>query len=588
VAFISGVRIVDGTGAPARSGNVVIRGQRIEAVGDVGRPAGAALIDGAGFTLIPGLFDLHTHLSTANAPGIQADWAKHLAAYLLCGVTTVADLGSYGEAFAPRRNLLESGSVAGPHVQMAYRVTTPGGHGAEGGRADIFSFEVLTPREGQEAIQETLPYRPDLIKIFTDGWRYGRAADMTSMDLQTLTAAVAEAHKAGLPVITHTVTLARAKDLARAKVDVQGHAIQDLPVDDELIQLFKTSGIVYVPTMAIYEPRGPDLLTPLLKRVMEPNALERARPKLVAPAGSPEPHTSPRWEILKANVTKIHEAGLPIAVGTDAGGSVGTTFHGWATLRELELLVSAGLTPLEAITAGTGVSAKALRVDGERGTIEKGKLADLVLVKGSPDQNIGDMQNIARVWVSGKEADLAGLEALIQTRGKSPMVSRKAEAPLLDDFESEDGLSRIHTRWENGTDAGSDHSHMLFSHVLREDGGHALSMLAKMSEKDQPRVVLRLPLQPGSIVPVDASAFQGVSFEVRGEGAYLLRMPRYSSQDLKLAQTGFEASAKWKRVKVPFSSLGVEPVDLLSLEFDAERKAGQRVWLELDNVSFYR
>ena len=252
----------------------MIDGDRIAAVGEAEPPPGSTVIEGAGYTLLPGLFDLHTHLSTANAPGIQGDWVKHLAAYLLCGVTTVADLGTYGEAFAPRRKLMDSGVVVGPHMQMAYRITTPGGHGAEGGRADLFSLEVVSPREGRAAVDHTLPYRPDLIKVFTDGWRYGRAPDMTSMDVHTLTAVVDEAHKNGLPVITHTVTLARAKDLARAKVDIQGHAIQDLPVDDELIALFRSSGITYVPTMAIYEPRGSDLLTPLLRRVLEPLALE--------------------------------------------------------------------------------------------------------------------------------------------------------------------------------------------------------------------------------------------------------------------------------------------------------------------------
>lgn len=126
---IQGAQVVDGTGAPAHIANVLIRAGRIVSVGDQAVPADAKVIHAEGSTLLPGLFDLHTHLTTANAPGIQGDWSKHLAAYLLCGVTTVADLGSYGEAFAPRRHLLETGQVQGPHIRMAYRITTPGGHG---------------------------------------------------------------------------------------------------------------------------------------------------------------------------------------------------------------------------------------------------------------------------------------------------------------------------------------------------------------------------------------------------------------------------------------------------------------------------
>lgn len=587
ILAIEGARVIDGTGKPARAANVVIRAGRIVSVGDGAIPPNAAVIHAAGSTLLPGLFDLHTHLTTANAPGIQGDWSKHLAAYLLCGVTTVADLGSYGEAFAPRRNLLATGQVQGPHVRMAYRITTPGGHGAEGGRADIFSLEVLTPREGRFAVSQTLPYRPDLIKVFTDGWRYGRAADMTSMDLRTLEAIVDEAHKNGLPVITHTVTLAHAKDLARAKVDIQGHAIQDVPVDDELIQLFKSSGIVYVPTMAIYEPRGTDLLTPLLARVLEPIAREHL--KLTPPQGDHAPLTTPRWEVLRQNVSRLHAAGVPIAAGTDAGGSVGTTFHGWATLRELKLLVGAGLSPLEAITAATSVSARALRVDQDRGSIVAGKLADLVLVKGSPDERIADIENVERVWVDGREADLNALAALIATPGKAPLTPVKVSMAQLDDFESNDGWSRIHTRWENGTDAGQDHSKMLFSRVDRGSGNHALSMMAKMSEKEQPRAVVRIPLQPGNIVPVDASAFSGVQFEARGSGDYFLRMPRYGSQTMRTPQTTFHGSAEWKTYRIRFSELGIQdPRDLLSLEFGAERKAGESVWLELDNIEFFK
>ena len=586
---IRNATVVDGAGSPPTRATVLISGDRITAIVNPDTPPGVpppgvSMIDAAGYTLIPGLFDLHTHLSTANAPGIQPDWAKHLAAYLLCGVTTVADLGSYGEAFAPRRELLANGQVAGPHIQMAYRLTTPGGHGAEAGRPDIFSLEVVTPREARHAILETLPYHPDLIKIFTDGWRYGRAPAMTSMDPATLEAAVAEAHKNNLPVITHTVTLERAKDAARAKVDVLGHAIQDVPVDDELIRLFRESGIVYVPTMAIYEPRGNDLLTPLLKLVLEPAALDKL--KLVPPTGAAR--TTPRWEVLRNNVARLHAAGIPIASGTDAGGSVGTTYHGWATLREIELLTGAGLTPLEAITAATGVSARALRVNRDRGTIAPGMLADLVLIKGSPLENIHDMQNIERVWLAGKEVNRPALEGLIAARDRSPIASVAASA-LLDDCESADGRSRVHTLWENSTDPGHDRSKILFGRILRSANNHALALLGTMSQKDEPRVIVRLPLQPGGVVPVDASRFKGVRFDVRGEGEYLLRIPAYASKTARAQSTSFNGGAKWRTVRIAFSQLGIAaPRDLISLEFEAARKPGDKVWLELDNVAFYR
>lgn len=556
----------------------MFQGGRITAVGDTALPRDAEVIQGEGFTLTPGLFDLHTHLMTANAAGIPADWTKHLAGYLMSGVTTVADLGGYGEAFEPRRALLRSGAVVGPHIQMAYRITTPGGHGAEAGRPDIFSLEVLTAREGRAAIRETLPYKPDLIKIFTDGWRYGRAPEMTSMDPATLAATVDEAHKAGLPAITHTVTLARAKEAARAKVDILGHAVQDLPVDAELIALLRESGTVYTPTMAIYEPRGKAILDPLLKKVLEPAAFERLKLTPAVAGGGSE--STPRWDVLRANVTKLHAAGIPIGCGTDAGGALGTTFHGWATQRELELLVGAGLTPVEAIKAATSVSARALRV-ADRGSIAVGQAADLVLVRGDTAARIGDMANVARVWVAGREADLPGLEKLVASRERSPLAAVKAVA-LLDDFESADGRSRVGTRWENSTDPGHDRSKMLFQRVARAPGNHALSMLGAMSQKDAPKIVLRLPLQPGNVSPVDAREFREIRFDVRGEGAYSLRFPAYRGQAKAVP---FEAGAGWRTVRI---ALPADRAELLSVEFEADRKAGDRVWLELDNLRFAR
>lgn len=582
VTAITGAMVVDGTGSGPRALTVLVQGERIMAVGAADIPAGAKVVDARGYTLIPGLFDLHTHLSTANAGGISADWSKHLAAYLLCGVTTVADLGSYGEQFAPRRELLTSGQVQGPNVAMAYRLTTPGGHGAEAGRPDIFSLEVVSPEDAKAAVKRAAAYKPDLIKIFTDGWRYGRGVDMTSMDVATLKAAVEEAHAHHLPVITHTVTLARAKDLARAGVDLQGHAIQDLPVDEELISLFKQSGIIYTPTMAIYEPRDRDMLSPILAALIEPAAMKLITPPLTPGEGTTQ--RSARFDVLKANVTALHRAGIPIAVGTDAGGAISTTFHGWATWRELELLVSAGLTPIEAIKAATSTSARGLKVDADRGTIAPGKRADLVLVKGEPFRDIREIQKVERVWRSGREMDLAALKALIALPGMAPLTAVKAPVKPMG-------------HWENQTDSGHDHTKMLFT-ATTDGARHPVTLVARMSEKAHPRAVLRLPLQPGNVVPVDASGFKGVRFDVRGDGKYTLVTPTRGVRDSRYYQAEFKADGKWHTVKVPFTSLqqrgeSKTPVawtgkDLLSLEFETERPAGQGAWLEVDKVEFYK
>ena len=108
--LIRGARVVDGTGAPARVADTLIRGGKIEAVGPgLTVPEGARVVDAAGRTLLPGLFDLHTHLSASAATGVAGDWLKNLKAYLACGVTTVNDFAPYVEMYAPMRKLLASG-----------------------------------------------------------------------------------------------------------------------------------------------------------------------------------------------------------------------------------------------------------------------------------------------------------------------------------------------------------------------------------------------------------------------------------------------------------------------------------------------
>jgi imidazolonepropionase-like amidohydrolase len=174
VIAIRDARVVDGTGAPATVETVVIYHNRISAVGKtVSIPSGARVIDARGQTLIPGMFDLHTHLRTSGAPSgrLAADWGKDLEAYVAAGVTSVDDFGNAGEMFEPIRRLIQNGTVIAPRVHLAIRFSPPAGHGTEGGQGDLFTFVAGTPQQAHAAMRTALEYKPDLIKIFTDGWR---------------------------------------------------------------------------------------------------------------------------------------------------------------------------------------------------------------------------------------------------------------------------------------------------------------------------------------------------------------------------------------------------------------------------------
>jgi imidazolonepropionase-like amidohydrolase/dienelactone hydrolase len=572
--LLKGGLVFDGTGAPARRADVLMNNGKIEAVGlNLPTPAGTTTVNAEGKLLLPGLFDLHTHVNYPTVGGSKQDWGKNLKAYLRSGVTSVADFGTYPETYSPVRRLLAENKWQGPRVHFAVRFSTPGGHGVEGGRGDFFTNEVLTPKQAHAAMARVLPYKPDIIKIFSDGWRYAQAPDMTSMELETMKAIVEDAHKAGIPVLTHTVTLAKGKIAARAGVDAIMHGIQDQPVDDELIQLMKQNNVAYGPTAAVYEPRAGYINEPLLEQLLEPAALAslKNRPMLAAPSAQ----RIAKYELLKKNVAALHKAGIVIVNGTDAG--IVGTHHGWASLRELKLLSGAGLGPIEALKSATSNAAKTVR-DANRGTLEPGKTADVILIDGRPDQNINDIDKVSAVYQSGTPIDLPTLSTAIRANGPTPTPAIPAPA-LLDDFEGPANRSRLDTRWVNSTDTGHDRTTMLYQRIQRAPGNHALSITANLSDSNAPYASMNLPLTKGAVEPMDARSFAGVEFEARGEGAYALR--------IQTTKSNFQATPTWSTVRIPFDAK-LDLAQLTLLTFEIARPGGERAWLELDNVRFYK
>lgn len=586
--------VVDGSGAPARKANVIIRGKKIEAVGaQVQPPQGARIIPASGHTLMPGLFDVHTHAAYSAVRNVNGDWRKNLKAYLYSGVTTIVDFGTHPETYEDTRRLVREGKIDAPQIILAARFTTPLGHGAELGR-DSFSFEVLTPREAAAAFKRVLPYQPDVLKVFTDGWRYGTAPDMTSMDQATLNALVDEAHRHGFEVLTHTVTLEKGKIAARADVDCIAHAISDQPVDDEFIQLLKARGTYYAPTMAVYENRQPMRDSSFLQAVLEPAAEESIRTdRSSSMAPDLQERRKKRWENILHNTRALRQAGIPLALGTDAG--VTGTYHGWATLHELELLVSGGLTPLEALQAGTGNPAKFLGLAQERGTIAPGRIADLVLVKGVPHENISDIWKIQRVFREGHEVDRQKLA--LEINAPAPIPPEVASArEWIDDFESQEGRNQAGSVWTANYESGHDHTRVQYLRIWRSPGNHSLLISAQMAERGHPFVHLVAPLSRGTMRLSDASAYQGIQFDVRGEGDYRILIQSLESRDGFYFSASFQAGAEWKKLSVPFTAFQKQEQayaasrakDLQAISFELSGSAGEKKWLELDNVKFYR
>jgi hypothetical protein len=260
----------------------------------------------------------------------------------------------------------------------------------------------------------------------------------------------------------------------------------------------------------------------------------------------------------------------------------------------MELLVEAGFSPLEAIEAGTSVSARALGVEKERGTIAPGMIADLALIDGRPDENIGDIEKTGRVFFNGAELDAKSLEAAIQTAEPTPLPAHKVP-PIVDDMERADGRTEFGTLRVNSTDAGTDHSTMMFLTEPRTANNRALMIEARMAAKAHPFVRLEMPLTPGGIELADVSQYAGISFEVRGEGSFRLLATTNGVPNADSFTAPFEASAEWQLVKIPFGALARKAAgakawtgrDVRALLFELAGAAESAVWLEPDNVRFY-
>jgi imidazolonepropionase-like amidohydrolase len=590
--LIRGARIFDGTGAPARVGNVLVRGDRIIAVGpEVRAPRGSHTVNARGLTLIPGLHDLHTHL---RAPAFDApdDLGKAYAGYLTYGVTNVNDFSVSAEMLEPIREMTGQGTgrlgpITAPHLELAIRLGVPGGHGTEYGWGDFFTMQGATPRAARLAMARALPYRPDVIKVFADGWRYGRSPSLNSMDQPTLAAIVKDAHAADIPVITHTVTLEGAKVAAAAGVDALGHGIGDAFVDDELIRLMKASGTAYVPTMVVYEPQQDRAFLPAEWRKLRSPERAREEARLAEPREAIPELEARRWTILKENVRRLKAAGIPVGIGTDAG--IGGVYHGSSALREIRWLTMLGFTAAEALAAGTSVSAGILRESNDRGRIAPGQRADLVLTGGRPDERIEDFYDVRRVFLSGREVALKPLRRLMESERLSPLPVHRMAGPI-DTGAGPAGRTELDTLPAETNEAGVDHSRL---HHVRL-GDRRLFLVARMGAAPQPFAQLVLPLTKGAVQLADARGFTGVAFDARGPGRYALLFDSYGIQPRASFRAEFTAGEQAREVRIPFASfrstnpeVKLDLGQLRALIVRLEGEQGGRTWLELGNVRFY-
>jgi imidazolonepropionase-like amidohydrolase len=420
-----GERLIDGNGGPAiEKGVLVLQAGRIVAAGSVDSvklPSDGRRVDLSGKTIIPGLISAHSHLglvqgdSAANpANYTRENVARQLAQYERYGITAVMSLGVNRDILYTWRDEQRAGHLPGADIFTADR-----GLGVPGGAPPFpvppdQMYRPKTPDEARADVREMAARNPDILKLWLDDI-FGT---MPKMEPAIYTAAIAEAHAAideahqhGLRMAAHIFYLDDAKALLKAGVDVIGHSVRDQPVDEEFIKLMTARPIPYIATLSldesqyIYADHPAWMDEPFFTKAVDPALLAIWRSPAYAAKVRDNPNTPKEHAALATamqNLMTLHDAGVFISFGTDSG-AMPTRIAGFDEHRELQLMVQAGMSPMEAIVAATKSAAATIGDAANRGTLEPGKRADFLVLGANPLDDIKNTEKIVAVWHGGVE-----------------------------------------------------------------------------------------------------------------------------------------------------------------------------------------
>src|SRR5215469_10175786 len=400
---LKGGTLIDGTGAePVSGATIVVRDQRIEAVakGPAGElPQDTEIIDIAGMTILPGLIDCHDHMAMhgydlARRWGIDEPQstrtlrtANVLEQTLAMGYTAVRDAAGLDAGF---KRAIDEGLIAGPRLVVSLCIISP--IGGIGDRVSPSGFTCCVPHDPllpdgvvngladvRPVVRRVVRAGADVIKCATTGGASSRPEHGPrdgAFNLDEMQALVEEAHALDRRVMCHALGGRGLRIAVEAGADSIDHGCY-LDEEPELLDIMARRGIFFVPTFAVYDFHRKSAL---------PHVRERAQHLR-------EHHVD--------SLRRAFAAGVKIAAGTDAGG------HGHpSNAMEIECLVKAGLTPLQALHSATGWGAECLGLERDIGTVERGKLADLVVVKGDPLADVAVLQDLGRIALVLKSGEI--------------------------------------------------------------------------------------------------------------------------------------------------------------------------------------
>jgi imidazolonepropionase-like amidohydrolase len=393
IIVVRAARLVDGVGTVALSpAVVVIRGDRIDGVGrTLPAPAGARVVDLGGATLLPGLIDLHTHLTSTGVhweeellkttPGQAAlHGAANARVTLLAGFTSCRDMGpTWPYTDIDLRNAIDQGVVPGPRLMVAGNYVS-----STGGAGDARQFSIFVdvpivktladgPDEIRKAVRTNLKHGADFIKVLATGAILSKGIPPGAQQYseEELRAAVEEAQRWGRFVAAHAHGTEGIKAALRAGVRTIDHGSM---MDDQAVELLRTHHAYFVPTLYTSESIRTSANVPDSEK-------ERSRQMKA---------------VKDRSFQMVLKAGLPIGFGTDAA----VVPHG-SNAREFSYRVRLGESPMAAIVSATRTAAEIMGWSDRVGTIEAGKLADLIAVAGDPLRDVSELERVAWVMKGG-------------------------------------------------------------------------------------------------------------------------------------------------------------------------------------------
>jgi imidazolonepropionase-like amidohydrolase len=439
IALVGGTLIDGRGGSPLKDSALLIEGKHIKAAGraaEIGIPSGAQVIQAEGKTVMPGLIDAHVHIGTSGGGG--ADPREHqpstmegnFRSFLIHGVTTVMDMAAQPRLVQLQADLA-AGKLLGPRLfGVKYGITAPGSHPIgllkELGvleKTRTHYSQVDTVEAARRAVRRVAADKPSGLKIYHSRSEFPGTmcldCNREKLRPEVLAAIIDEAHANGLRVFAHIAWPSEAREVVEAGGDVLSHPITHAESGTaEIFDLMAERGVRMHSTMTRIEAYFGLRVQPFLRDVLRGKvpdpvldgmSLQRSviRGRHEGPGITEDARRI--LEITRANVRRANKAGVTIVMGTDSGGAGG--LHGAGVPRELELLNESGLTPMQAIVAATRNAADVIGQGDSLGTLEPGKLADVLVIDGDPLRDISHMHRVQTVIKDGVRYDPAQLSA---------------------------------------------------------------------------------------------------------------------------------------------------------------------------------